>query len=226
MRRPPSRGYKLIGVIYTLFMIAVVLTASVLLYHQHKNSLHPTTTITSKAPKLPTLSAVQKQTLSFVLNQPLPNLGTEYKMIFTTPANVPSGPPEIDYLTSQPETASVSTIDALCRQYNFTINRVTVGDDIVSPIKSYEVKTVQCYDASYSWSFDIESAAALGYSEYTGAGALQNANTIAGHVPASALNAQAATENWVNVRSYGPPVSNCKGVGVCDQTTSSPIVKQ
>jgi hypothetical protein len=224
-RREPSRGYKFIGALYAFFMIAVIATAVVLLYRQHKNTLHPPTTITAKAPTLPHLSATDKQTLTFVLGQPFPNLGTAYQAIFTTPSNVPSGPPEADYLTTQPESAILASVTALCKQYNFTLNRTTTGDDIVTPTKSYVVKTVQCYDADYSWSFEVESAAAFGYGEYTGAGALQNANTINGHVPPSAVTAQAATENWLNVRSYGPPVSNCKQAGVCDQVTSSPIVR-
>lgn len=222
--RGQQQGPTLLAKLYVVGLIGILLLAIVLIYRQHKTSLGPNPSAVA-VPTLPTLAAAQSKELTYILGQPLPPL--VYQQIFQTPQTAPSGPPEADYATTDPQSQVLADITGLCKQFSFLAKKPQAAADIVSQAKSVPVEMVQCYDAHYSWIFDVEDASALTYAEYTGPATPDSANTIVGHVPASILQGQAAGKLWVSVRSLGPPTTNCRQAGkVCYAPTTSSMVKQ
>jgi len=212
MYREKDKRTKL-GVMYGLIVIVIAAVSVFSIYQQHKNDikLHQSS---FKVPKLPELNSSQERTLVQLLNLPMPSLGTGYSLIFESPSTS-SPPPEIDYLTNYSTQSIVANARNICSTYNMTTKKTSIGYDIINPTESYQITTVQCYDANNSWSFNIESAIALSTPEYDGTSSYQTSNVINGQVPASALKSDLSSEQWVNIRSLGSPIVKCNIDKVC-----------
>lgn len=211
MYREKQKRTKL-GVIFTLVIIIVAGISIFSIYEQHKSDIKVHTE-TFKIPKLPTFTGSQEQSLTQLNKMPFPVLGSGYSQIFAS-AKGSAGPQEVDYLTDNNVQTSINTATGICANYDMTTKKTTTGFDIVNPDQTYQVKTVQCYNANNSWEFNIEDAVALSTPEYNGS-VLQTTNMINGQVSKSALSTNLNSEQWVNVRSLGPPVVKCGNNHVC-----------
>lgn len=216
----PQRKISTTGKIFLIIMLVILFGSLYLIYRQHENDFK--IKHTRQAPKLSSLTQAEKQTLTYILNRPFPVMGSSYQLFFETPQTA-ANPPETDYLTAESSGQVISDVDSMCHRYSFATKKPNGGFDLVKEAQDYALTTIQCYDANNSWSFNIETAVALTYSEYTESNGL-GTNVLNGHLPANLGSDGLSFKIWVDVRSLGTPTFNCNDHEVCYSTNTSTVL--